>query len=318
MASFIKKDLEILKKRHEVKVVRFSSILDAYAIWKGTLWCNLTFCWFGSLHSFFAVLFSKLLGKKSIVVAGGYDVVYLPEIKYGLFLFWWKRWCPLMVFRYADLILTVSQNTTRETLRNAKVDARKIRLLHHGFKPNIHNSQPDQNKEPIVLSVGGISRATLARKGLELFVKSSRFLPEVEFVLVGKWVDDSVNYLRSIASSNMRFSGAIDELSLLTLMGKSKVYVQVSQHEGFGCSLAEAMLCECIPVVTNVAAIPEVVGDCGFFLTDETPQMLANLIKRALNSDSSLGKKARERIKRLFPLKKREEVLLQIIENLQS
>jgi len=317
MGSFVRKDWEILKKRHETKVVRFSTILDAYAIWKGTRWCDLTFSWFGSLHSFFAVLFSKLRGKRSVVVAGGYDVVRLPEIKYGLFSFWWKRWCPLIVFRHANLILTVSQNTTRETLSNAKVDARKIRLLYHGFNADIYKPQSNQNKQPIVLSVGGISRATLARKGLELFVKSSKFLREIEFVLVGKWIDDSINYLRSIASPNMKFLGEVDEFALLTLMSKSKVYVQVSRHEGFGCSLAEAMLFECIPVVANVAAIPEVVGDCGFFLTDQSPEKLAALISRALNSDSKLGKKARERIENLFPIAKRQNRLLELIEDLE-
>ncbi|MFH1335692.1 MAG: glycosyltransferase family 4 protein [Candidatus Zixiibacteriota bacterium] len=318
MASFIRKDLEILKKRHEVRVVRFSTVLDAYIIWKGTQWCDLTFSWFGSLHSFFTVLFSKLLGKKSVVVAGGYDVVYLPEIKYGLFSFWWKRWCPLMIFRYADLILTVSQSTTRETLKNAKADPQKIKLVYHGFDSNIYKPVSHEKKAPIVLTVGNVNRSTLTKKGLKLFGESSRLVPEAEFILVGKWVDDSIDYLRSIASSNMRFLDQIDQSALFALMSKSKVYVQVSWHESFGCALAEAMLCECIPVVTKSAAIPEVVGDCGFFLTDHNPEELAALIKRALNTDLKLGKRARERIKTLFPLEKREKALLQIIQELKA
>jgi len=317
MVSFIRKDLEILKKQHDVKVVRFSTILDAYAVWKGTLWSNLTFCWFGSLHAFFAVLFSKLSGRKSIVVAGGYDVAHLPDIKYGLFSFWWKRWCPLMVFRYADLILTVSQSTTTETLKNAKADPRKIRLLYHGFNSNICIPESNRKKEPLVLTVGNVSRSTLTKKGLELFVKCSGLLPEVEFVLVGKWIDDSINYLRLIAASNMRFLDETDQTALFTLMSRSKVYVQVSRHESFGCALAEAMLCECIPVVTKSAAIPEVVGDCGFFLTDQSPEKLAVLINKALNSDWELGKKARERIENLFPMTKRQNELLGLIEDLE-
>jgi len=33
----------------------------------------------------FAIHYSKKYNKKSIVVTGGYDVVYLPEIIYGAF-----------------------------------------------------------------------------------------------------------------------------------------------------------------------------------------------------------------------------------------
>jgi len=316
MASFIKKDLNILRKRHEVKVVRFSTILDTYAVWKGTRWCNLTFCWFGSLHAFFAVLFSKILRKKSIVISGGYEVVYLPEINYGLFSYWWKKWVPLFVFRWADVILTVSKSNTTETLKNAKADAAKVRLVYHGFDSDKSRSLFPPEERPLVLTVGNVSKSTLAKKGLELFVKTSRLLPEVEFILVGRWIDNSIRYLKTIAFSNMKFIGEVDQDQLFGIMSKAKVYAQVSRHESFGCALAEAMLCECIPVVSNATALPEVVGDCGFFLTEQSPEKLAALISKALNSDSQLGKRARERIKMHFPLEKREKALLQVIEQL--
>jgi glycosyltransferase involved in cell wall biosynthesis len=317
MASFIKKDIEILKKRHQVKVVRYSEILYAYTIWKGVRWSDLTFCWFGSLHSFFAVLFSKVLGKKSIVVSGGYDVARVPEINYGLFCCWRKKWVPLFVFHHANLVLTISKNSTLETFKNARVDPDKINLVYLGFSSDTCKPLSNHRKERLVLTVGNVSKSNLVRKGLELFVKTSRLMPETEFVLVGKWIDDSIKYLKAIGSSNMRFLGEIDQEMLSALMSKSKVYVQVSRHEGFGCALAEAMLCECIPVVTKLAALPEVVGDCGFFLTGQSPEELAALIKKALNSNPELGKRARERIKTHFPLEKREKTLLQIIEQLR-
>lgn len=313
MGSFIKKDLEILRKGHQVKVVRYSRILDAYAIWKGVRSCNLSFCWFGSLHSFFAVLFSRVLGKKSIVVAGGYDVAFVPEIGYGLFCFWWKKWLPLFVFRYTDAILTVSESNTAETLKNAKADAAKVRLIYHGFDSDKSKSLFSPKERSLVLTVGNVSKSTLAKKGLELFVKTSRLLPEVKFILVGRWMDDSIGYLRTIASSNMKFLSEVDQDQLFGIMSKAKVYAQVSRHESFGCALAEAMLCECIPVVTKATALPEVVGDCGFFLTDQSPKELATLIKKALNSDAKLGKRARDRMKTHFPLEKREKALLRVV-----
>jgi len=251
------------------------------------------------------------------VVAGGYDVVSLPEIKYGLFSFWWMKWCPLMVFRYVDLILPISQNATRETLKNAKADPQKIRLIYLGFDTESFKPDAHLKKEPTAVTVGSVFKSNLQRKGLELFVRTSQLLPEVKFILVGRWVDDSINYLKSIAPSNVSFLNRLSDSELLKVLRKSKVYVQVSRHEGFGCSLAEAMLCECIPVVTKSAAIPEVVGDCGFFLTDQSPEKLAVLINKALNCDSGLGKKARERIEDVFPLAKRQSKLLELIKDLE-
>jgi glycosyltransferase involved in cell wall biosynthesis len=318
MASFVKKDLDILKKRHQVGVVNFSTILDLYPLWKGTRWCDLTFSWFGAVHAFFAVFFSRILGKKSAVVAGGYDVVSMPEIDYGLCRCWWKRWLPKLVFRTADLVLTVSKSNTFEALRNARVDLRKVKLIYHGFDLDHCSFSPDHPKQQMVLSVGSISKSNLDRKGLELFAQASRLLPEIEFVLVGRWTDDSITYLKTMASSNMKFLGQVDQKILMATMAKSKVYVQASRHEGFGCALAEAMLCQCIPVVTKVAALPEVVGDCGFYLLERNPESLALLIQQALKSDPDLGRKARQRIVELFPLDKRRKALGQAVEQLMT
>ncbi len=98
-------------------------------------------------------------------------------------------------------------------------------------------------------------------------------------------------------------------------MQRAKVYVQVSAHEGFGCSLAEAMLCECVPVVTDRGAIPEVVGDTGFYVPFGDSKVAATKIKDAMMATKN-GKRARERIVNLFPLQKRERDLVKEIDSL--
>ena len=101
------------------------------------------------------------------------------------------------------------------------------------------------------------------------------------------------------------------------MYSRAKVYVQVSIHESFGCSVAEAMLCECIPVVSRRAALPEVVGDCGYYVNDLNPESVAEKIKEALLVSDGLGKRASERIKTVFPLKKRKVELLKAIKELR-
>ena len=87
-------------------------------------------------------------------------------------------------------------------------------------------------------------------------------------------------------------------------------------YESFGIAPAESMLCGCIPVVTNNAALPEVVGDTGFYSPYVNEKATAEVIKEALKSDK--GKEARERIENMFPLEKREERLVEIIRGLMG
>ena len=71
LQSFVQKDLDILRSAHQVRELHFAGLKDVPAVWQGAAWADVTFSWFGKLHTFFAVLFSKLLGKKAVVVAGG-------------------------------------------------------------------------------------------------------------------------------------------------------------------------------------------------------------------------------------------------------
>jgi glycosyltransferase involved in cell wall biosynthesis len=109
----------------------------------------------------------------------------------------------------------------------------------------------------------------------------------------------------------MHLLGYVPDEQMMKYLHEAKVYVQVSAHEGFGISLAEAMLCECVPVVTDRGAIPEVVGDCGFYVPYGEPEATAEAIKSALQSD--LGPNARNRIKNNFSIKEREKRLISFI-----
>jgi len=91
------------------------------------------------------------------------------------------------------------------------------------------------------------------------------------------------------------------------------VYLQVSAHEGFGISLAEAMLCECIPVVTSKGALPEVAGESAFYVPFNDPKDTAKAIQEALSMKS--GKIFRKHILDNFSLKSREKQLRKIIED---
>ena len=79
-------------------------------------------------------------------------------------------------------------------------------------------------------------------------------------------------------------------------------------------ALAEAMLCECVPVATERGALPEVVGDTGFYTQYGDEKITADAIEKALHSQK--GRKARERVKEKFSREVREEKLARLIEEI--
>ena len=98
------------------------------------------------------------------------------------------------------------------------------------------------------------------------------------------------------------------------LLARSKVYVQASYTEGFGLALAEAMASGCVPVVTRRGAIPEIVGNAGFYAEYGDEAAFAKRIREALRSET--GTDARRRVERLFSVERRSQELRRVIAQL--
>ena len=122
------------------------------------------------------------------------------------------------------------------------------------------------------------------QKGQLPFVEAARLCPTCASSFVGKWLDDAIDELRARASDNVEFTGWLSDEELHDRYRRAAVYVQVSRHEGFGLAVAEAMLAGCVPVVMDVTAMPEVVGDTGVLIDSQDPEAVADGVRRALEA----------------------------------
>ncbi len=317
--SFMQWDLDLLKEEFDVRLATVcfdwhdigGTLKTPQSLIAGVAWADVIFCWFASREAFWAIALSQIFKRKAVVAVGGADVTALPELGYGAEQRKTKRYYSPYVLNRADKVLPDSKDAEKGALRIVN-DSAKVTVIYLGI--DVERFHPRGWKQDKVITVGIVSHSNLKRKGLETFVKSAAYLPEVEFILIGKWYDRSIDYLRSIASKNVRFTGLLPENELIRCYQEAKVYAQVSAHEAFGVSLAEAMACECVPVVTEKGAIPEVVGDTGFYVPYEDPRATAEGIARALKSDR--GSLARQRIEKMFTLDRRRETLLKVIDDL--
>ncbi len=319
-SSFIQKDLEILKKHFDVKVVDFkygikdlkSTFQTASKMISGILWADLTFSWFADYHAYTAVKLSKIFRKKSIVIVGGYEVANLPDINYGLLINPISANRVKYIMDYADGILTDDNGLKINAMDNLEIDGENIQTVPGGFDYKL--LKPNGEKENLVFTVClGDTWDRIQLKGVNVFVEASKFIPNAKFLVNGV-TGDALIKLKKIAPENVEFTGPVSISELVSLYQKSKVYCQLSMREGHPNALCEAMLCECIPIGTEVQGIKTAIGDTGFYTNYGDVKSVSEAIKKALKSNK--GSEARKRIKNQFSENVREEKIIEIIKNL--
>jgi glycosyltransferase involved in cell wall biosynthesis len=313
-SSFVRQDYEILSNHFNVKKVIYKRLKDGLNIMSAVLKSDVSFSWFAGGHAFLAVLFSRIFGKKSIVVVGGYDVAYLPEIDYGQFTqAWHKRIMTRFALRYADRVLVVDPSLKEDAVKNARISGDNFEYLPTGY--DYEKFKSGGRKRDIAMTVCvGDNWNRIKVKGVDIFVKAACRLPDIKFLVIGLG-GNALDKIQEIAPPNVELIGPVSQEKLISYYQEAKIYCQLSRREGLPNALCEAMLCECVPVGTKCYGIPTAIGDCGFYVPYGEPEATAKAIAKALNSPDK-GRRARERIKDLFTLDRREKRLVQILEEL--
>ena len=287
-ATFIENDLRLIGTFCDVTPFRYTDRSCFPRLIRSIARSDLVFMWFALGFAAVSGLVARLMKKPTVLVAGGWDVVGLPEIGYGRLLTARGSITAAAALSLADEVLAFSDWSARAI--KSVAPRSRIRRSYPGI--DTAKFQPAK-KERLVLSVGNVSRENLLRKGFRDFVQVSRAFPEVPFYLVGRHLDEAVEELRRTAGQNMHITGWISEAELLDLLSRAQVYVQCSYNEGFGVALAEAMASGCVPVVVGTGAIPEVVGDTGIYAKFGELDDLAAAIRTALDSETGLAARAR-------------------------
>jgi glycosyltransferase involved in cell wall biosynthesis len=317
-ASFVAIDREILAERYEIEdLYQPGRLPNPIAVIGGVARADLVFGWFASWHTFFPITLAWLARKPTVLMVGGFDTADMPDIGYGHQRGGLRRWASRWIMRRARRLVTNSDYSLSEIERNTPIPPGRVTVVHHGV-PDPFGELPAE-KQPEALTVGAIDRTTLVQKGQLPFVRAAAELPDVRFVFAGKWLDDAIDVLRAAAPGNVDFTGWLSDSELGACYRRAAVYVQASRHEGFGLAVAEAMLAGCVPVVMNVTAMPEVVGDTGVLIESQRPADVAAGVRRALELGPDAGRRARERILTRFPLERRREGIQRVTrEALQS
>ena len=191
-------------------------------------------------------------------------------------------------------------------------------------------------KDKMILCVAIInSSQTYYIKGIDRYIALAESFPENKFLLVGAdrrvlerecVREQGKEYVGGAGKEYVRGAerGSAKELpenlvvmpkirhqDLGRLYCEAHVYCQLSRRESFSLSLAEAMLYEAAPVVTNVGGMPEVTGDLGVIVDGNVSEEIIAGLKNALERGPC--PECAERVINEFSIEKRAEKVLSTI-----
>ncbi|MFM2156048.1 MAG: hypothetical protein RL516_797 [Bacteroidota bacterium] len=339
-SSFVNKDITILSEIDEVKVFAFHSdkkwktpfllIKQKLFILRHLFSTQLYVAQFAGYHGFLPGLFARLTRTNFLVVAGGTDCVSFPAIGYGNF-----NKSLLGLFTKLSFRLATHVSPKHQSLIEYDYHYDKSIPTHQGIKAFVSNYKTpttviangyndksffcssDKKKKSFITVTGGLEFSFQQQlKGIDLILKVAKEFPDCEFTIVG--VPSFVKL--PITSANVKTIPPTKNSELQKLYSENQFYLQLSMAEGFPNALCESMLCECVPIVSNVFSMPEIVESSGFILKERNVELLKELIQTAIlttdNELDSRGELAREIISEKYSLKNRREKLIAVVKGL--
>lgn len=332
--SFVKNDIRILSEEYRVIVNHYNwnnkwlapayMLMQLFAVLRNISGAKFIIVSFGGYWALWPTLLGKLFGKPTYIILHGTDCASIPEIGYGsLRKPLLKKVCGFS-YRMASGLLPVSDSlaitentyyikgkTLQQGFRHFFPRLRTPhRVIPNGIDHEFWKPDPLCSREAgTFLSV--FSEAQFILKGGDLILQAAEHFPNCRFYFAGldrpaslpPWPD------------NVFFLGKLEPEQLKSYYNKSRFYFQLSIFEGFGCALCEAMLCGCIPIVSSVNQLPDIVGDSGYVLLGRNAVLLQEIIKKALASESTpeLQNMARTQVLSRYTLAMRKKNLLSFL-----
>ena len=281
-------------------------------------------CEFADYHTVLPTLIGKLLGKPCYLILCGTECYSFPSINYGnhnkklmsLATYFSIKNAKHLMPVHKSMVLSnytytnsdYPQQGYKAFCKNAETPFTEI---NYGYNSAIYfNNQKSKIKNSFLSVAVNAKGSTFYRKGIDLIIELAKQCPDYNFTLLG--VKNELDHLQ--LTENIKLLPPVPHSELINYYSQHEFYFQLSIAEGFPNALCEAMLCECIPIGSDVFGIPDIIGDTGFILKKKEVSLLKNLVDSAMKSDKiTLAKKARQRIMENFPEGKREEKLAGVI-----
>jgi len=333
-SSFVKADIDIFKLDFKVKLshnewrkkwkIPFSFLKQFFFLLIHVRRTDRIVVSFGGYWAIIPVLMGGLFRTPVSIILHGTDCASFPEINYGNLNKPVLKRVLGFCYKHATSLLPVSKaliyNENKYYLKD-KVVKQGINYFYEkistpmyvipngidcGFWKNINTIKREQYSFITVLSA---NRFFL--KGGDLIIDIAEANSNCNFFFAGINVDEVEFEL----PKNVFFLGRLTSDQLLEAYNATMYYFQLSMFEGFGYALCEAMSCGCVPIVSEVNILPDIIGDSGFILPTRSAKELNYVVQKAIKSDQLTVKsiKARKRIVENYTIENRRKQLYKVL-----
>ena len=200
----------------------------------------------------------------------------------------------------ADHILSDSEATKQDLIDILDVPPQKITVHMLGVDEQFQPLPPEITR-PMIQSLGLPDEYILflgtiePRKNLVGLAKAYRDLllelpAAPKLVIVGRVGWRAKQLMADFANVGINkhviFRRQVTDSQLPALYNHALTLITPSFYEGFGLPALEAMACGTVPIVSNAASLPEIVGDVGLLIDPHDTPSISQALQKALVDDS--------------------------------
>jgi glycosyltransferase involved in cell wall biosynthesis len=192
-------------------------------------------------------------------------------------------WVP-RALRRVDRILTVSEFSRRRMVEMFNADYDRICVVGNGVEDIFFETGAIARKEVIekrdeVVVLGGLRYKKGAEHVFDVADALKRRGSTLRIVVIGQ--SEPAYISRAQSFPNIDVLGMLPDEVVAQRLAHARALMLLSLYEGFGIPVLEAMACGTVAVASNIASLPEVVGDAGLVFdpanADEIAASLAEL-----------------------------------------
>jgi glycosyltransferase involved in cell wall biosynthesis len=211
------------------------------------------------------------------------------------------------VARRLQRVVTVSENSFKDIVRDHKVDPERMAIVPVGVDVDLFRPLP--KVKPIPGRLVTTASADVTMKGLRFLLEALAKLrterDDLHLVVIGKRKPGGASdaAIQKLGLENhVEFVTGVPEQRIIELYSEAQLAVVPSLYEGFSLPAIEAMACGVPLVATTGGAIPEVVGtdgDTALLTEPGNSEALAARLRYALdqpNLRKTVGARGRQRI----------------------
>lgn len=234
---------------------------------------------------------------RTIVTIHDLGFLHFPEV-YHFLVKYYHRFSAWWSVKKAKKIITISNFTKSDILKNYKINSDKIEVIPLGI--NLSDfirkvTSEDINRfnliKPYFLYIGRLEKKKniefLIDTWQEFVLKNNNF----DLVLIGADGYGSDRIRKKIANTkNIKILGYITESEKIVLLKKCHAFVFPSIFEGFGLPVLEAMAAGSLILCADTSSLPEVGGEAVWYFNNNNVSSLLKLMLKTTTAVNEIIK----------------------------